>query len=172
MTLRGRIKDEEGLSLSPYPCPTGHASIGYGRNLEAKGLSPAEWDLVRGMVDPMFFGRAGLTRSEWLHGVFTAPITTAMADTLLDHDIAGAEQDVGQALPWSTGLDDIRRDVLAEMTFNMGIGGLGAFTKALAAMQTGDFVRAAFEMLDSRWLWQVKGRAVRLARQMALGEEP
>lgn len=32
----------EGLRLKPYKCPAGKLSIGYGRNLEGKGITEAE----------------------------------------------------------------------------------------------------------------------------------
>ena len=37
-----RLQEEEGLSLKLYKCPAGKWTIGYGRNLEAKGISRAE----------------------------------------------------------------------------------------------------------------------------------
>ena len=52
------------------------------------------------------------------------------------------------------------------MAFNLGVGGLLAFTKMFAALQERDWDRAAAEMLDSRWARQVGDRAVRLAQQM------
>lgn len=37
--IKERIRKKEGLMLKPYKCPTGHLTIGYGHNLEAKGIS-------------------------------------------------------------------------------------------------------------------------------------
>ena len=37
-----RIKRHEGLRLKPYICPTGHLTIGYGRNIEANGITEEE----------------------------------------------------------------------------------------------------------------------------------
>lgn len=42
------IKAHEGLSLLPYECPTGYLTIGYGRNLDANGISQAEADFLLG----------------------------------------------------------------------------------------------------------------------------
>lgn len=39
MTLREQLQRDEGLRLTPYRCPTGHLTIGYGHNLE-HGISP------------------------------------------------------------------------------------------------------------------------------------
>ena len=40
----------------------------------------------------------------------------------------------------------------------------------LAAVEEGDYKKAAKEMLDSKWAFQVKGRAVELAKIMETGE--
>lgn len=40
------IQGSEGLSLTPYRCPTGKLTIGYGRNLEEKGISKTEANLM------------------------------------------------------------------------------------------------------------------------------
>lgn len=37
-----QIKLHEGLKLKPYRCTSGKLTIGYGRNLEAKGISKGE----------------------------------------------------------------------------------------------------------------------------------
>lgn len=36
------IRKHEGLSLTVYECPAGYLTIGYGRNLETKGITRAE----------------------------------------------------------------------------------------------------------------------------------
>lgn len=37
-----QLKQHEGLKLKPYHCTSGKLTIGYGRNLEAKGISKGE----------------------------------------------------------------------------------------------------------------------------------
>tara|TARA_Y100001956_G_C4044829_1_gene152275 strand:+ start:204 stop:620 length:417 start_codon:yes stop_codon:yes gene_type:complete len=37
-----QLKRHEGLELKPYRCTSGKLTIGYGRNLEAKGISKGE----------------------------------------------------------------------------------------------------------------------------------
>jgi lysozyme len=37
-----QLKQHEGLKLKPYRCTSGKLTIGYGRNLEAKGISKGE----------------------------------------------------------------------------------------------------------------------------------
>ena len=40
------IKLEEGLELKPYRCPAGKLSIGYGHNLDDKGITKDEADYI------------------------------------------------------------------------------------------------------------------------------
>ena len=42
MDLIERIKYYEGLRLKPYQCPAGKWTVGYGRNLEDKGITEQE----------------------------------------------------------------------------------------------------------------------------------
>ncbi len=66
-------------------------------------------------------------------------------------------------------IESPRYAVLVNMCFNMGIGGLLAFKKMLAAYRAGDWETAAKEMLDSKWAEQVGARAHRLSEQMRTG---
>jgi lysozyme len=89
---------------------------------------------------------------------------------LLRNDIKRVYEELDSNLPWFSELDDVRQDILQDMCFNMGITRFMKFRKMLAAVELGDYDRAADEMMDSRWAEQVKGRAVRLADMMRKGE--
>jgi lysozyme len=97
-------------------------------------------------------------------------ITLTEAELMLDHDIDTFSANVLAALPWTAGMDEVRRGALVNMAFNLGIAGLLGFKKALEAMQRGDWFTAAAHMMDSRWAGQVGIRAERLAEQMRSGE--
>ena len=99
----------------------------------------------------------------------TNGIPLEIAERLLDIKMNEAVADVASYLPWSLALSEPRRDVLANMVYNLGIHGLLGFHRALAAMHAGDFEAAATEMLDSQWAQQVGPRAHRLAAQMRTG---
>ncbi len=87
---------------------------------------------------------------------------------LLDHDLDACITDLS-AMPWFLALDAVRQRVLVDMRFNLGPDRFRAFHRTLAAVQQGDYVTAAEQMLKSKWATQVKGRATRLARMMATG---
>ena len=42
MTLKDLLKDEEGFRSKPYRCTAGKLTIGYGRNLEDRGITKEE----------------------------------------------------------------------------------------------------------------------------------
>lgn len=97
-------------------------------------------------------------------------ISTAEALLMCDNDIARVMAHLDRALPWWRNLDgDKRRQALANMCFNLGIGRLLEFEKALEAMRTGNWAAAAREMLDSKWASQVGNRATELSDMMRKG---
>jgi len=97
-------------------------------------------------------------------------ISEPEAELLLSNDIAVASSRLEEAFPWTSGLDDVRRAALINMTFNMGVGGLAEFKLFLAAAQVGNWTEARNQMLDSAWATEVGPRAVRLAIQIETGE--
>ena len=62
-----------------------------------------------------------------------------------------------------------RKEVLVEMTFNLGLNGVRKFRRMLKAMEQSNYDGAADEMLDSQWAKQVKSRAIELADMMREG---
>lgn len=132
--LAARIRKNEGLSYLPYRCSAGALTIGYGHNLDARGIS------------------------------------IEAAELLLKQDLEIAEKEVKNAFIWWPKLDDARLGVLVEMCYNLGISRLVGFKKMLAALEEGDYKKAAKEMLDSKWAFDVKGRARELAEIMQTGE--
>lgn len=98
-------------------------------------------------------------------------ITEHEARYLLAYDIDECVADLTSAFPWFVRLDDVRQRVLLDMRFNLGPVGLRKFKQTLALVERGDYVKASENMLASKWAGQVKGRARRLARMMATGED-
>ena len=99
-------------------------------------------------------------------------ITAQEAAYLLSNDITSTQAALLKALPWVGTLDDVRQRVLIDMAFNMGLGTLLTFKRTLAAIQGGEFSKAAAMMLESRWAGQVGQRAKRLSQMMATGQDP
>jgi lysozyme len=88
---------------------------------------------------------------------------------LLANDLKKADAEVHSHLPWADALSDVRRAVLVEMAFNLGIDGLLKFKNTLALIQAGMFEAATNEMLKSKWAKEVGDRANRLSEQLKTG---
>lgn len=100
----------------------------------------------------------------------TLPISKDGAREALRAGLYGAILDAAELAPTFWQLNDVRREVLVNMAYNLGRAGLGRFTRFLDAIRQADFDQAAHEMRDSLWYWQVKGRAERLAEAMRTGK--
>ena len=90
-------------------------------------------------------------------------------DWLRDRRVERARRAVTARWPWTMNLSEARRDVLVQMTFQLGPDGVARFAKFLGALRRGDFSEAADEMGESLWARQTPARAERLAKAMREG---
>ena len=138
--LREMLKRHEDLRLKPYKDSRGIWTVGYGHNLEAHGEPIPE------------------------------SISLEQAEKYLDDDIARARRNCELFIPGWDDLDEVRRCVLVDMCFNLGLAGLIKFRIMLRCLQAGLYSKAAEAMLDSLWATQVGGRATELSKMMETGE--
>jgi|SRR5579872_481212 len=96
-------------------------------------------------------------------------ITTEIAELWLARKIAATQTGVSTKVPWSDGMEQVRRAVLWNMAYNMGVEGLLEFHDMLGLAAKGNYSDAARAMLASLWAKQVGDRAFRLSGQMAEG---
>jgi lysozyme len=87
---------------------------------------------------------------------------------MLKHDLENAEIDA-KRFPVYEKLNQVRKDVLIEMVFNLGYSRLSGFKKMFAALERKDYDEAANQMLDSKWAIDVGERARTLAYFMRIG---
>ncbi|MGF6837085.1 lysozyme [Paraburkholderia youngii] len=144
LLLEAELRRDEGVRYSIYADTVGIRTVGVGHNCVVSPL-PSGW---------------------------ACPLTDAQVNQLLAKDIASTVAKLDKALPWWRQMDDVRMRVLANMCFNLGIGGLLGFKNALGAMQRGSYAIAAAAMLNSTWAKQVGARAQRLASAMERGVMP
>lgn len=134
------LKRDEGVVLTAYPDPLTHA-------------------------DPWTIG-VGHTGPEVHKGLVW---TQEQAEAALIADVAKHDAALFAAIPWAATLDPVRKDVLRNMAFNMGVKGLLGFVNTLNLVRSGDYANAAANMLKSIWARQVGARANRLADMMRTG---
>lgn len=88
---------------------------------------------------------------------------------MLNNDLDDRLTALSKALPWFDDLDDARKGVLVNMSFQLGVAGLLGFKNTLAMVERGDYAGAAGGMLNSLWARQTPARAKRMAEQMRTG---
>ena len=142
--LEAELRRDEGVRYTIYLDSVGVPTVGVGHNCKVSPL-PAGW---------------------------TCPLTDGQVNALLSHDLQIVFAALDLHLPWWKSLDSVRMRVVANMAFNLGIGGLLGFHNTLLAMQRGSYAVAAAGMLSSVWAGQVGDRAKRLASAMEYGVMP
>jgi len=104
------------------------------------------------------YGHAFLPRS---------PISHAVAVALFEDDWCRAKKDYAKL---KLDLDPVRRGVVLDMLFNLGLPRFRGFRNMISALKRKDYVAASEHGLDSLWAEQVKSRANRLMEIMKTGE--
>lgn len=93
-------------------------------------------------------------------------INDKQVDRLLRMNIAQSMADSKKFVPNYDKLHPDAKFVLVNMSYNMGINKLMGFKNLRTALQNYDYELAYREMVNSKWMTQVKGRAIELANKM------
>ena len=134
--LKERIKKHEGFVPKIYRDSLGYATIGYGH-----------------LVLPTDHFEDGVEYSkEELNEVFEKDFQNALDNA---NKLIGDIPLVYQA-----------KEVICEMVFQLGIGGVSKFKNMWKALEEGDYYTASVDMLDSRWAKQTPKRAESLSNIM------
>jgi lysozyme len=123
----------EGLKSEPYLDSRRLWTFAVGRCLETNPLTGIEWKLL---LDA---------------GQIKVTITNEGSLRLLDWDMTAAEHECEQHFAFWPGMDEIRRDVLIEMVFQMGIAKVQRFHQMLGFIASKDYARAAAAGRASEW---------------------
>ena len=134
--LKEQIKEHEGFVPRTYKDSLGKRTIGFGHLC----VEPEQWD------DDKEYTREELER------VF---------DKDFDEALKNAESLIGQR-----SINFIAKQVIIEMVFQLGIGGVGKFKKMWSALDSEDYGEASFQMRDSLWAKQTPNRAEKLSQKM------
>ena len=139
--LKEEIKLHEGFVPRTYKDSLGKRTIGFGHLC----VEPEQWD------DDKEYTK------EELNVVFEKDFNEALKN---------AEHLIGER-----SINDTAKEVIIEMVFQLGIGGVGKFKKLWSALDREDYGEASFQMLDSLWAKQTPARAGKLAGKMRAAKE-
>jgi len=134
--VKERIKKHEGFRNTVYLDSLGKATIGYGH------LLTEDDDFEEGIQ-----------------------YDKSLLEVLFDKDFNRSAYNAEQLLE---GIDicDTAREIIVEMVFQLGIGGVSKFKKMFEALRKKDYNEAANQMLDSQWIVQTPKRCQELSDLM------
>ena len=89
--------------------------------------------------------------------------------TILEHDLETAIKGAERLCSNSPDIDDLAKEIIIEMVFQLGETGVSKFKNMWKALEQSppEYSTAASEMLDSRWAKQTPNRAQGMSAQMA-----
>ena len=89
--------------------------------------------------------------------------------TILEHDLQTAIKGAERLLKDCPVLDDLAKEIIIEMVFQLGETGVSKFKNMLKALKQDppEYSVAAIEMLDSKWAKQTPERAAGMSSEMA-----
>ena len=134
--VKDRIKKHEGFRNTVYSDSLGKSTIGYGH------LLTEDDDFEEGIQ-----------------------YDKSLLENLFDKDFNRSAYNAEQLLE---GIDicDTAREIIVEMVFQLGIGGVSKFKKMFEALRKKDYNEAAEQMLDSQWRVQTPKRCEELSSLM------
>lgn len=144
------IKTHEGYKAVPYRDHLGFWTVGFGHLIENTDITDhlnRENAIIETLGDLLNSLADERRHREWL-----------LFD--IEEAIQSAKIFTGDCYPV---LNDLQREVIAEMAFQMGRSRLFTFTRFQRALKNNQFEAAQAEMLDSKWARQTPNRARNLA---------
>jgi len=135
-SLREQLKVDEGVKYEIYKDHLGYPTFGIGHLITENDPEHGEPDGTE--------------------------ISEDRVNEVFETDVAKFVSEAKILFPDLDDLPEVAQQVIVNMAFNMGRPRLSKFKNFIAGVNDRDWVRAAEEMMDSRWADQVGARAVRL----------
>lgn len=130
-------------------------------------------DLIKrheGFSDRVYLCSEGIPTVGWGHALHVGTLVPmGTCELFFEQDIRKVYEDY---LTLGLNLDEVRKAVVVNMIFNLGLAGFRKFKRTIFLIRNGDYILAGAEMLDSKWATQVGKRAIELSEMMATGLWP
>ncbi|MBY8385113.1 glycoside hydrolase family protein [Klebsiella quasipneumoniae] len=140
------LRADEGFSAVPYIDTQGYPTIGTGQRIGPKGAS----------IKNYTFSISQIVSDAWMVDISDTYRVKLSTNSVIS--------------PAWNACDDVRKDALLNMAYQMGSSGLAAFTTTLSLIAKKQFQLAAENMLKSLWAKQTPNRAARVASVMEFGD--
>jgi lysozyme len=138
----------EGYKPGAYKDTRGLWTVGEGTCLETNPISGKDW---KSLLDA---------------GLITVSVTGAGARWLMRSKIAAELRDLATRYHGFAALPDLAQTLLLEMSYQMGVDGVLAFTDFNNLIRSGQFAAAAADGRKTRWYSQTPARAELILKQL------
>lgn len=156
-----------------YKCPAGYDTVGHGFNIE-KNKFPVDIakKLLSEKVNQLKDSDIGDGNYTLIVGydIEKEGLPDWAAKELLKRVLNASQDELIKNIKFWGDLDYVRRQVLIDMSYNMGWPTLNTFKKMFAALEKKDYKKAAAEMKDSKWYKQTGFRSKKLHESMLTGK--
>lgn len=149
-TLSGMVTEHEGHRSKVYRDSKGIPTIGIGFNLQRGDASQK-------------LSEIGVDINDVLKG---KELTDQQINTLFEADLISAVDDARKFLPNFDKQPEMVKNIVTDMSFNLGLTRLSVFKEFQKALLKGDYQKAADEMIDSKWYGEVGNRSKKLVSIM------
>ena len=122
-----------------------------------------------GFSDVLYICPAGYKSIGYGFNLDATRMPREVADLWLDLNIQELKRRLAH-FEWLSKLDETRQVVIYDMSYQMGINGMLAFTSMINALRAERYHEAAEHLLDSRYARQTPNRAMRNAEILRTGE--
>lgn len=129
----------------------------------------AELRRHEGFRDRVYLDTVGKRTIGYGWNLDSDPMYREAADLQMKCKLEEIEQRLLLLYDWYPNLSQVRKDVVLNMCYNLGVEGFGKFRQTIWYLQNSRFAEAAQEMLRSRWSEQVGNRARYLANLIETG---
>ena len=89
-----------------------------------------------------------------------------ICEIILERKLKELETRVNLKFKWFMYMPQEIKDVVMEMCYQLGVGGVSKFKKTIAYLQNKQWEEASVEMLDSLWAKQTPNRAKELSNRV------
>ena len=159
------VKEFEGYSSTPYLCPAGCVTIGYGTNLEANpSYIPYKSIRLKGNKGRNLLKELINAGMNWTKKKATEVLLDELEKT---HNLMLKEIPEYKMLLDAN--EKIRAEAMLDMAYNMGVYGLKKFEKTRNLIAEKKFEEAAENLKLSKWYKQVGRRSKKICEIFKTG---
>ena len=89
-----------------------------------------------------------------------------IAELILIRKLADLQERVSRTFSWFSNANEVVKDVVTNMCYQLGISGFSKFKKTIYYLETEQYEEASIEMLDSLWYKQTPNRSKELSEEL------